>query len=107
MKLPWIIAGVAIGAAAYIIANQPGPEYATGSDSLEDAARRSSAWGSGKRITGTGQGLVGKAKQAVGNFTGSDDLQAEGAGDRITGGLKDAAGSVAQAAGNAIHEINK
>jgi hypothetical protein len=36
--LPWIIAGTAIGVAAYVVLNTPGPEYATGNDTLEQAA---------------------------------------------------------------------
>jgi uncharacterized protein YjbJ (UPF0337 family) len=106
-SLPWVIAATALGIAAYVVINTPGPEYATGSDSVEDAARGTSQWGSKSRVKGTGTNLFGKAKEAVGNVTGNQDLANEGVGDQIVGKVKDAAGSVAQAAGQAIHDLNK
>jgi uncharacterized protein YjbJ (UPF0337 family) len=105
--LPWVIAATALGIAAYVVVNTPGPEYATGSDSVEDAARSTANWGSKSRVTGTGKNLFGKAKEAVGNATGNADLADEGAGDQVIGTVKDAAGSVAQAAGQAIHDLNR
>ena len=105
--LPWIIALAGLGAAVYVLANTPGPEYATGSDSIEDAARGTSQWGSKNRLRGAGGKFVGKAKEAFGNATGNPDLADEGTGDQIIGSVKDAAGSVAQAAGQAIHELNR
>lgn len=105
--LPWIIALAGLGAAAYVLANTPGPEYATGSDTLEDAARGTSQWGSKNRLRGVGGKFVGKAKEALGNATGNPDLADQGVGDQIAGSVKDAAGSVAQAAGQAIHDLNR
>jgi len=105
--LPWIIALAGLGAAAYVILNTPGPEYATGSDTIEGAARGTSQWGSKSRIRGAGGKFVGKAKEAFGNATGNPDLADEGVGDQIVGSVKDAAGSVAQAAGQAIHDLNR
>jgi hypothetical protein len=32
---PWIVAG---GLTAYFVLNQPGPQFATGNDNIEDAA---------------------------------------------------------------------
>ena len=107
MKLPWILAGLGIGFAAYVLLNTPGPEYATGNDDLEDAARGTSQWGSKKRIFGSGQILVGKAKEGLGNLTGNDDLAGEGLLDQATGAVKDAAGQVAQAAGQTLHDLNR
>jgi uncharacterized protein YjbJ (UPF0337 family) len=105
--LPWLLAAVGIGLAAYVVINTPGPEYAGGYDSVEDAARGTSRWGSKKRITGTGGDLVGKLKEGFGNATGNEDLANEGVGDQVVGKVKDAAGSVAQAAGQAIHDLNR
>jgi uncharacterized protein YjbJ (UPF0337 family) len=105
--LPWIIAAVGIGAAAYVLANTPGPEYATGNDSIEGAARNTSQWGSKKRMSGTGTRLAGKLKEGFGNVTGNQDLADEGLGDQVAGSVKDAAGAVAQAAGQTLHDFNR
>jgi uncharacterized protein YjbJ (UPF0337 family) len=91
--LPWLLAIVGVGAAAYVVLNTPGPEYATGSDSIEGAARDTSTWGS--------------KKQAIGKATGNADLADEGVFDQVAGSVKDAAGSVAQAAGQTLHEFNR
>jgi uncharacterized protein YjbJ (UPF0337 family) len=106
-SLPWILAAVGIGLAAYVVINTPGPEYATGSDSVEDAARRTSAFGSKTRIRGVGGKFVGKAKEAFGNATGNPDLADEGVGDQVVGSVKNAAGAVAQAAGETLHDLNR
>jgi uncharacterized protein YjbJ (UPF0337 family) len=106
-SLPWILAAVGLGVAAYVVINTPGPEYATGNDDIENAARKTSAWGSKNRITGTGTNLGGKLKEGLGNLTGNDDLANEGVVDQVAGKIKDAAGSVAQAAGQTIHEFNR
>lgn len=103
--LPWIIAGVAFGAVAYYIANQPEPQYASGD--VEDAAFKSNVWGGKQRIQGTGGSLVGKAKEGFGRATGNDDLQAEGIGDQVVGTVKDAAGKVAGAVGDTLHDLNR
>jgi uncharacterized protein YjbJ (UPF0337 family) len=106
-SLPWILAAVGLGVAAYVVLNTPGPEYATGNDSVEDAARRTARWGSKSRITGTGGHLAGKLKEGIGNLTGDSDLANQGVADQVTGSLKDAAGAVAQAAGKTLHEFNR
>jgi uncharacterized protein YjbJ (UPF0337 family) len=105
--LPWIIAGLGAGIAAYIVLNQPGPEYATGNDDIENAAGRTSLWGSKQRLSGTGVGLVGKFKEGVGRATGNDQLADEGFADQVAGAVKKAAGGVAQAAGQTIHDLNR
>ncbi len=108
MKLPiFLAAAAATAVAAYIILNAPGPEYATGSDTIEDGARKTSQWGSKSRISGVAGNLAGKVKEGVGNLTGDQDLANEGAGDQVIGAVKDAAGSVAQAAGETIHDLNR
>jgi uncharacterized protein YjbJ (UPF0337 family) len=104
---PWILAAVGIVAAAYVVANTPGPEYATGNDDIEGAARDTARWGSNKRISGTRTRLAGKLKEGFGNLTGNPDLADEGVGDQIAGSVKDAAGAVAQAAGQTIHDFNR
>lgn len=106
-SLPWIIAAAAVGAAAYVLYNMPGPQYATGSDTVEGAADSSSRWGSKARVGGAGDSLVGKVKEGLGNLTGNDSLAAEGAGDQVSGTLKDTAGQLAQAAGQTIHDLNR
>jgi uncharacterized protein YjbJ (UPF0337 family) len=106
-NLPWFLAAVGLGLAAYVVMNTPGPEYATGSDSIEDAARGTARWGSKNRISGAGNRLTGKLKEGLGNFTGDPDLANEGIDDQIVGSVKDAAGAVAQAAGQTLHDFNR
>ena len=103
--LPWIIAGVAFGAAAYFIANQPAPSYASGD--VERAADKTDLWGGKQRVKGAGGSLVGKAKEAFGNATGDQDLADEGAGDQVVGNVKEAVGKVANAAGDTLREFNR
>lgn len=108
MKLPWILAGFGLGLAVYLIANPPQtPAVATGSDDVEGAAAKTSAWGTKQRVKGTGDTLAGKVKQGVGSLTGSDQLADEGVGDQVVGGVKRAVGQVAEAAGQTLHDLNR
>jgi uncharacterized protein YjbJ (UPF0337 family) len=105
---PWILAGVSIGAAvAYIVMNAPEPQYATGSDDVEDAARNTSTWGTKQRVSGTGSSLVGKVKEGFGKVTGDQDTESEGLVDQAAGTVKDTVGKVAEAAGQTIHDLNR
>ncbi len=105
--LPWIIAGVGLGLAVYFVSNQPGPQYATGNDDVEDAASKTSLWGSKQRLTGQGGGLVGKLKQGVGQATGNDKLAGEGVVDQVVGTVKDTAGQAAHAVAKTVHDLNR
>ena len=105
--LPWIIASVAVSAAVYVFLNPPAPAYSTGSPDVEDAAAKTSAWGTKQRVKGTGGSLLGKAKEGVGNVTGNDSLADEGVVDQAVGTVKDAAGQVADAVGDTLHDLNK
>ena len=105
--LPWIVAGVGLGLAAYFVLNQPGLQYAGGDDDVEDAADRTALWGSKQRVAGAGGGLSGKLKEGLGRVAGNDNLEAEGVTDQAVGAVKDAAGQVAQVAGHALHEVNR
>ena len=106
-SLPWILAALGIGVAAYVVMNTPGPEYATGNDGVERAARRTSQWGSKNRIGGAGANILGKIKEGVGGLTGNPSLTDEGVGDQVAGSVKNAAGTVAQAAGQTLHDLNR
>jgi len=106
-NLPWLFAALGLGVAAYAIAKTPGPQYATGSDTLEGAARDTSQWGSKARVRGAGGKFVGKMKEGFGRATGNPDLADEGVADQIAGSIKNAAGQVAEAAGQTIHELNR
>jgi uncharacterized protein YjbJ (UPF0337 family) len=105
--LTWLIAGVGVAVAAYIVLNQPGPRYATGDDDVEYAADRTALWGSKQRLSGTGGRLAGKLKEGLGRATGSGQLEGEGVADQVAGAVKDTAGQVAQAAGQTIHDLNR
>ena len=105
--LPWIFAGVGIGAFVYVLLNQQTPAYPTGDPDIQDAANRTSAWGTKQRVTGTGGKLTGKAKEGIGKVTGNDELAGEGLVDQVTGSVKDAAGKAAHAVSDTINELNK
>jgi uncharacterized protein YjbJ (UPF0337 family) len=106
--LPWIIAGTAIGAAiTYVIVNTPTPEYATGSETVEGAARKAFGWGTKQRASGKGQSIAGSLKEGVGKITGDPDLADEGAADSLVGDAKDAAGKLGHALGETIHDLNR
>jgi uncharacterized protein YjbJ (UPF0337 family) len=103
----WFAAGIGIGLVIYLIANAPEPQYATGSDTLEDAARSAVDWGAKQRITGAGADVLGRVKEGVGNLAGSPDLANEGAADQVSGDIKEGVGKLAQAAGQTLHDLNR
>ena len=103
---PWILAAAGLSVAAYLIVNAQTTQYASGDPDVEDAASKTSAWGSKQRVTGTGGSLLGKAKQGVGNLTGDDQLAGEGVVDETVGTVKDAAGKAAHAVSDTIHDLN-
>jgi uncharacterized protein YjbJ (UPF0337 family) len=105
--LTWVVAGVGVGVAAYIVLNQPGPRYATGDEDVEYAADRTALWGSKQRLSGTGGSLAGKFKEGIGRVTGDDQLAGEGVADQMAGAVKDTAGRAAQAVGQTIHDLNR
>ncbi len=106
--LPWIIAGVTIGAAiTYVLTNAPEPSYANGDPDVERAAAKTSTWGTGKRIGGTGSSLLGKAKEGLGRATGDDKLAGEGLVDQAAGAVKDAAGQVAHGVSDTLRDLNR
>lgn len=105
--LTWILAAAGISAIVYLIVNAPSTEYASGDPDVEDAANKTSAWGSKQRVTGTGGSLLGKAKQGVGDLTGDDQLATEGAVDQAVGTVKDAAGQAAHAVSDTLHDLNR
>lgn len=104
---PWLIAGLAIGAAAVVIAalNEPEPAYVDGD--VERAANKIGAWGARQRVTGSGGSVLGAAKQKFGEATGNFDLADEGAGDQTIGHIKDAAGKAADTVSDAIKDLNR
>lgn len=107
-SLPWLLAGAAIGAAvAVLVLNESESEYATGYDSVEGAARKTFGWGTRQRAEGKVGSVVGRFKEAAGEFTGDSDLEAEGTVEKVTGKVKDAAGEFGHAAAQTIHDLNK
>jgi uncharacterized protein YjbJ (UPF0337 family) len=105
--LLWIIAGAGVGLAAYVVLNQPGLQYASGNDGVEQAADKTTMWGSKQRISGAGKGLVGKLKEGLGKMSGDEGLAGEGVADQVVGTVKDAAGKAAHAVGETIHDLNR
>ncbi len=106
--LPWIIAGITLGAAVtYVLTNAPEPSYANGDPDVERAARKASAWGTGKRVGGAGSSLLGKAKEGLGRATGDDQLAGEGMVDQAAGAVKDVAGQVAHGVSDTLRDLNR
>ena len=106
--LPWIIAGVGVGAAlAYVILNEPRPQAETGWDSVENAADRAWRLGSKARFSGAGTRAAGKLKEGLGRVVGDSDLVDEGVADQAVGAVKSGAGALAHAVGETIHDLNR
>ena len=106
--LPWVVAGVGIGAALiYVIVNAPPPSYSTGDPDVDRLASKANSWGSKQRVQGAGDSLVGKAKQAFGEFTGDDETADSGAGDQTVGSVRNVAGKAANAVGDTLRDLNR
>jgi uncharacterized protein YjbJ (UPF0337 family) len=106
--LPWIIAGVGIGVGVTILLfNDAEPNYATGYDGVERAARKTFGWGTKKRAEGKVGEVAGAIKEGVGRLTGDDRIASEGAADRVAGNVKDATGQLGHAVGETIHDLNR
>lgn len=106
--LAWLLAGGAIGAGiAILVLNEHGPEYETGYDGVEGAARKTLRWGTKQRFEGKARSFAGRVKEGVGRFTGDSELEAEGGVQRAAGEVKDTAGEIGQAAAQTIHDLNK
>jgi uncharacterized protein YjbJ (UPF0337 family) len=105
--LAWLAAGIAVGLVVYLVANAPGPEYATGSDNLEDAARNTFGWGVKQRAGGFGSNIAGRVKEGLGNLTGDSDLADSGVADQVAGYVREGVGKFAQAAGQTLHDLNR
>jgi uncharacterized protein YjbJ (UPF0337 family) len=105
--LAWLITGIGVGLVVYLVANAPGPEYATGSDNLADAARNTFGWGTKQRAAGLGSNVAGRVKEGLGNLTGDADLADEGVADQVAGNVRGGIGKFAQAAGQTLHDLNR
>jgi uncharacterized protein YjbJ (UPF0337 family) len=104
---PWILAGVVVGAAVTVLVMMDEPEYATGYDSVEGAARKAFGWGTKNRAKGTARSVMGAVKEGVGRITGDDQMAGEGTVQRAAGDIQDAAGTLGNAVGQTIHDLNK
>ncbi len=104
---PWLIAGLAIGAAVVVILGLEEQPPAYGDPDVERAANKVGAWGAKQRVHGAGGSLIGAAKQKFGEATGNYDLANEGAGEQTVGHIKDAVGKVADTASDVLKELNR
>ncbi len=105
---PWLITGIALGAAVVVIVGMVGmqePAYADGD--VERAANKTGAWGAKQRAKGAAGSLLGAAKQKFGEATGDFDLADEGAGDQTIGHIQHAAGKAADVVSDAIKDLNR
>jgi uncharacterized protein YjbJ (UPF0337 family) len=102
----WVLAGIGTGIAAYLILSAPSPQYATGSDDVEDAANKTAWWGAKQRFKGTGGRIAGKVKENLGRATGDEGLATEGAVDQVAGAAKETAGQAAGAVSDTVRNLN-
>jgi uncharacterized protein YjbJ (UPF0337 family) len=58
-------------------------------------------------LKGKAETVKGKAKEAVGNLAGDDDLRAEGIADQAAGKTQDAFGRGRRKVGEAIEDLGK
>ena len=104
---PWLIAGLAIGAAVVVILGLDEETPVYGDPDVERAANKIGAWGTKQRVYGAGGSLIGAARQKLGEATGNYNLANEGAGDQTIGHIRDAAGKVANTASDVLKEFNR
>lgn len=105
--LAWLTAGIGVGLAVYLLANATEPEYATGSDSLEGAARNAAGWGTKQRAAGLGSNVLGRVREGLGNLIGDRGLADRGVADQVAGDVREGVGRAAQAAGQTLHDLNR
>lgn len=105
--LPWIVAGASVAVVAYLTLNAPSPSYVGTGDDLDVAASKAAAWGTKRRVSGTGDSLIGKVKEGVGNLTGNPDLHDEGMVDQAVGAVKDTLGQAAHVVSDALHDLGR
>lgn len=91
-----LLGGASLGIAAYVLFNQ--------TNSQSPAANDIHAWGTGKRVSGTGNSALGSVKKGFGELTGDDSMEASGLVDKAKGAVQDAAGSVAQKIGEVARD---
>lgn len=103
-KILWLVGGTALALAVFAILNAP--ELAPVND-VDRAAGKLGEWGTKQRVGGAAGQLFGKAKQAVGDLAGSDNVSNEGVFDQAAGAVRNAAGQAAQALGSTVHDLNK
>jgi len=103
----WLVAGIGMGLVVYLVANAPEPQYATGSDDLEDAAHNTFGWGMKQRAAGLGNNIAGRVKEGLGNLTGNADVANSGVDDQVEGDVREGVGKLAQAAGQTLHDLNR
>ncbi|MFB2550899.1 CsbD family protein [Ensifer soli] len=58
-----------------------------------------------EKISGVGNQIAGKAKQAIGEATGNDRLNAEGKGQEVKGKLQKASGDAKDAVKSAVDRM--
>lgn len=102
----WIPLALGI-VATYIFLDRRAARYAAQYDEIEDAADRTSLWGSKQRAAGMGKDLLGKVKEGIGRITGDDDLAGRGMVDQVAGAAQDTAGKAANVASDAIRDFNR
>jgi uncharacterized protein YjbJ (UPF0337 family) len=107
--IPWILAGlgVGLGLATCFVLNTIRQPYTIGNEDVEDAANKTSRWGTKQRVAGKGGSFVGKLKQGIGKATGDDELAGEGVMDQRAGAGRDTVGKAANAVNDTVHDLNR
>ena len=105
--MPWIVAGLGVGIAAYVVADRLAPAYADLGNVVENASGKLSLWGWKERLLGKGKGVAGRVKEQTGKVLHNEHLVAEGLQDRIVGKVDGAAGYASVRAGEALHVMDR
>ncbi len=100
-KALWFVTAASLGVVAYVLFNQSPVTAADG----EDQSGAVGAWGTKKRVSGTGNQVAGKVKRGVGQALGNDKLQGSGVVDQVKGAAQDLAGKAAQTVRDAAQDL--
>ncbi len=95
-KLPWIVGGVGVGLAAFVLVRRIAPGYADAGSDIDHASGKMSLWGWKARLKGKGTSLAGGLKEKTGHALNNEQLVAEGLGDKAVGAVENTAGHASQ-----------
>lgn len=108
-SFPWIVGGVGLGLAAYLMMRdaEASPVAGGASGGVRHVANRATIWGDKHRVMGAAAQALGAVKEGVGEALGEGGLAADGAVDHAAGTLLNATSKLADAAGKTLREMER